>query len=85
MDSLDALRIRHRRELAVERETKERLKRKMDELVEYTAKVEEERDEMRECVTALIEKGEYYVHLARACSCFEYVCALFLILITVHL
>ncbi|KAI0825582.1 hypothetical protein BC629DRAFT_8380 [Irpex lacteus] len=58
MDSLDALRIRHRRELAVERETKERLKRKMDELVEYTAKVEEERDEMRECVTALIEKVE---------------------------
>ena len=58
MDSLDVLRMRHRREIALEREAKEMLKRKMDELVEYTARVEEERDDLRECVAALIDKGE---------------------------
>ena len=59
MDSLDVLRMRHRREIALEREAKEMLKRKMDELVEYTARVEEERDDLRECVAALIDKGEH--------------------------
>ncbi|KAI0085853.1 hypothetical protein BDY19DRAFT_996513 [Irpex rosettiformis] len=58
MDTLDAARIRHRRELTLERETREMVKRKLDELIEYTAKVEEERDELRECVAALIDKVE---------------------------
>ncbi|KAI0690205.1 hypothetical protein BC835DRAFT_1365502 [Cytidiella melzeri] len=58
MDTMDTLRLRYGRELAAERETKEKLRMKIDRLVEYTAKVELQRDELRECVAALIEKVE---------------------------
>jgi hypothetical protein len=58
MDIIDDLRVRHRREIAAEKDAQEKLKAKMDRLIEYTAKVEGERDEYRERLVAVIEKGE---------------------------
>ena len=54
---MDALQFLHQRELSNQRESNKRLNVKLDRLVEYTQTVEEERDELREAVVALVEKG----------------------------
>lgn len=54
---METLQYSHAREIADERETKVLLNTKVNGLAEYVQKVEEERDELREAVLALVEKG----------------------------
>lgn len=51
--------------------TRQSLQTRLNDLMEYTAKVEEERDELKSCVQAVLEKSK---HLRRhmkqpACMC----------------
>ncbi len=57
LDAMETLQYTHAREIAAERETKALLNTKVNGLAEYVQKVEEERDELREVVLALVEKG----------------------------
>lgn len=54
---METVQYTHAREIAAERETKAFLNTKVNGLAEYVEKVEEERDELRDVVLALVEKG----------------------------
>lgn len=58
---MNTLRSTHDRELKIERDANNRLNIKMDRLVEYTQVVEQDRDDLREAVVALVEKGSLYL------------------------
>ena len=57
LDELDASRTAHQREMKAERRAKERLSEKLDRYVDEIRRAEAERDEMREVVSILVEKG----------------------------
>lgn len=60
LDGMETLQHTHEQELAKERDAKQRLNIKLERLVEYTQAVEEERDELRDAVLALVEKGSLF-------------------------
>lgn len=57
LDELDASRAAHQREMKAERRAKERLSEKLDRYVDEIKRAEAERDEMREVVSILVDKG----------------------------
>ena len=57
LDELDASRTTHQRELKTERRAKEKLSEKLDRYVDEIRRTEAERDEMREVVSLLVDKG----------------------------
>lgn len=57
MDAMETLRLQHRQEMAEERQARERLKVKMERLIEFTAHVEAERDDTREGILAVLDRG----------------------------
>ncbi|KAJ3537909.1 hypothetical protein NM688_g6599 [Phlebia brevispora] len=58
LDSLETLQYTHDRESAAHREANNLMNTKLAGLAEYTQKVEDERDELRDAVLALVEKVE---------------------------
>ena len=56
-DELDAARAVHERELKTERCAKDKLSEKLDRYLDEVRRAEGERDEMREVVAILVEKG----------------------------
>ena len=57
LDDLDASRNAHQVELKAERRAKERLSEKLDRYLSEVRRADAERDEMREVVSILVEKG----------------------------
>ena len=57
LDELDSHRHQHRQELKTERRTREKLSNKLDAYLEEVKRAERERDDMRELVNVLLEKG----------------------------
>ena len=57
LDDLDASRNAHQVELKEERRAKERLSEKLDRYLSEVRRADAERDEMREVVSILVEKG----------------------------
>ena len=57
LDELDASRDAHRLELKAERRAKEKLSEKLDRYLDEVKRADAERDEMREVVSILVEKG----------------------------
>lgn len=57
LDELDAQRDAHLREIHAERNAKENLSRKLDSYLDEVTRAERERDDMRELVSILVEKG----------------------------
>ena len=55
--------MQHHREMSEERQARERLKMKLERLIEFTAHVEAERDETRDGVLTVLEKGMYFAKL----------------------
>ncbi|KAI0741749.1 hypothetical protein C8Q80DRAFT_1195891 [Daedaleopsis nitida] len=63
LDELDALRTTHHRELKTEMRVKERLSEKLDRCLDEIKRAEAERDEMREVVSILVDKGMFPMFL----------------------
>lgn len=61
LDELDASRTAHEREIKTERRAKEKLSEKLDRYLDEVKRAEGERDEMREVVSILVEKGAWLV------------------------
>ncbi len=61
LDELDASRAAHQQELKTEKRAKEKLSEKLDRYLDEVKRAEAERDEMREVVSILVEKGVYLV------------------------
>lgn len=59
LDELDTQRDAHLREINAERNAKEKLSRKLDGYLDEVMRAERERDDMRELVSILVEKGVY--------------------------
>ena len=57
LDELDVSRNTHQLELKTERRAKERLSEKLDRYLNEVRRADAERDEMREVVSILVEKG----------------------------
>ena len=57
LDTLDAIRASHRVELREETHTKERLSKKLDQYLDFVRSVEAEKDDLRDAVIQLVEKG----------------------------
>ena len=57
LDELDASRNAHHYELKAEKRAKERLSEKLDRYLDEVKRAEAEKDEMREVVSILVEKG----------------------------
>lgn len=57
LDELDTQRDAHLREINAERNAKEKLSRKLDGYLDEVTRAERERDDMRELVSILVEKG----------------------------
>ena len=57
LDELDASRNAHQLELKAERRAKEKLSEKLDRYLDEVKRADAERDEMREVVSILVEKG----------------------------
>ncbi len=64
LDELDTQRDAHLREINAERNAKEKLSRKLDGYLDEVTRAERERDDMRELVSILVEKGVYPYPLA---------------------
>ncbi len=60
LDELDASRNAHQLELKAERCAKEKLSEKLDRYLNEVKRADGERDEMREVVSILVEKGVCY-------------------------
>lgn len=58
---MDDLRAQHSNDLAIVTASAVGLQAKLDRLTEYTAAVEAERDELREALSIVIEKGAFRV------------------------
>ena len=57
LDELDASRTAYQKEMKTEKRAKERLSEKLDRYLDEVKRAEAERDEMREVVSILVEKG----------------------------
>ena len=57
LDELDSQRHQHQHELKSERRTREKLSNKLDAYLEEVRRAERERDDLRELVAILLEKG----------------------------
>ena len=57
LDTLDILRHSHTIELTSETKAKEKLSDRLDHYIDYVKAVESERDDLRDAVALLIEKG----------------------------
>lgn len=71
LDAMETLQYTHAREIAAERETKVVLNTKVNGLAEYVQRVEEERDELRDAVLALVEKGGCFLVTQGCCVIFQ--------------
>ncbi|KAI0342976.1 hypothetical protein BDW22DRAFT_1221381 [Trametopsis cervina] len=56
LDNMDHLQAQHHKDLSSAEMTRQSLQTRLNDLMEYTAKVEEERDELKSCVQAVLEK-----------------------------
>lgn len=61
LDTLDAIQASHQVELRDEADAKERLSKKLDQYLDFVRSVEAEKDDLRDAVTRLVEKGEPFV------------------------
>jgi len=59
LDTLDALQVSHNRELAAETHAKERLSEKLDRYIGFVQAAEVEKDDLRDAVVQLVEKGGF--------------------------
>ena len=66
LDELDASRNAHQLELKAERRAKERLSAKLDRYLDEVKRADTERDEMREVVSILVEKGVFLQSYTRS-------------------
>ena len=57
LDTLDAIQASHRVELREETHAKERLSKKLDQYLDFVRSVEAEKDDLRDAVIQLVEKG----------------------------
>jgi len=59
LDTLDAMQVLHNRELAAETHAKERLSDKLDRYIGFVQAAEVEKDDLRDAVVQLVEKGGF--------------------------
>lgn len=65
LDAMDTLRLTHERELSEERQAKENAREKLQRFMEYASSIEQERDECRDALLAVIEKGGSFYQVMR--------------------
>jgi hypothetical protein len=61
LDTLDALQTSHNLELASETQAKQRLSEKLDRYIDFVQAAEIEKDDLRDAVIQLVEKGGFRI------------------------